>query len=60
MVAVPEQFPPERRAIGFLVEKELRILETLLASPKHPYIAVMGGATVRVPVLNASLTDCAP
>jgi phosphoglycerate kinase len=26
MVAVPEQFPPDRRAIGFLVEKELRIL----------------------------------
>ena len=46
MVAVPEQFPPERRAIGFLVEKELRILETLLASPRHPYFAVMGGAKV--------------
>jgi phosphoglycerate kinase len=46
MVAVPQQFPPDRRAIGFLVEKELRILETLLASPKHPYIAVMGGAKV--------------
>ena len=46
MVAVPEQFPPDRRAIGFLVEKELRILETLLASPKHPYVAVMGGAKV--------------
>ena len=46
MVAVPEQFPPEGRAIGFLVEKELRILETLLASPKHPYMAVMGGAKV--------------
>jgi len=46
MVAVPEQFPPGRRAIGFLVEKELRILQTLLAAPKHPYIAVMGGAKV--------------
>ena len=46
MVAVPEQFPADRRAIGFLVEKELRILETLLASPRHPYIAVMGGAKV--------------
>ncbi len=46
MVAVPEQFPRDRRAIGFLVEKELRILETLLASPKHPYVAVMGGAKV--------------
>jgi phosphoglycerate kinase len=46
MVAVPEQFPPERRAIGFLVEKELNILQTLLSQPKHPYVAVMGGAKV--------------
>jgi phosphoglycerate kinase len=46
MVAVPEQFPPQDRAIGFLVEKELRILETLLRNPRHPYIAVMGGAKV--------------
>jgi phosphoglycerate kinase len=46
MVAVPEQFPPERRAIGFLVEKELRILDDLLGKPKSPMIAVMGGAKV--------------
>ena len=46
MVAVPEQFSPGRRAIGFLVEKELRILETLLGDPQHPYVAVMGGAKV--------------
>jgi phosphoglycerate kinase len=46
MVAVPEQFPPECRAIGFLVEKELQILDTLLANPKHPMVAVMGGAKV--------------
>jgi phosphoglycerate kinase len=46
MVAVPQQFPPEDRAIGSLVEKELQILETLLRNPQHPYIAVMGGAKV--------------
>lgn len=46
MVAVPQQFPPDRRAIGLLVEKELLILQTLLAAPKHPYVAVMGGAKV--------------
>ena len=46
MVAVPEQFPPDRRAIGFLVEKELQILDTLLGHPQHPYVAVMGGAKV--------------
>src|ERR1700678_1933870 len=44
MVAVPEQFSPSCRAIGFLVEKELRILDTLLRDPQHPYVAVMGGA----------------
>jgi phosphoglycerate kinase len=46
MVAVPEQFQPDRRAIGFLVEKELLILDTLLRFPKDPYVAVMGGAKV--------------
>ncbi len=51
MVAVPEQFPPERRAIGFLVEKELEILDTLLRFPKHPYVAVMGGAKVSDKIL---------
>ncbi len=51
MVAVPEQFPPDRRAIGFLVEKELRILDTLLSNPKSPYVAVMGGAKVSDKIL---------
>ena len=51
MVAVPEQFPPDRRAIGFLVEKELQILDTLLSNPKSPYVAVMGGAKVSDKIL---------
>ncbi len=51
MVAVPEQFPPHRRAIGFLVEKELEILDTLLRFPQHPYVAVMGGAKVSDKIL---------
>ena len=46
MVAVPEQFAPAKRGIGFLVEKELQIIDTLLAHPKHPLVAVMGGAKV--------------
>ncbi len=46
MVAVPEKFPAGRRAIGFLVEKELQILDTLLKNPKSPMVAVMGGAKV--------------
>jgi phosphoglycerate kinase len=46
MVAVPQQFPSDRRAIGFLVEKELQILDALLRNPEHPCVAVMGGAKV--------------
>ncbi|OJW26321.1 MAG: phosphoglycerate kinase [Planctomycetales bacterium 71-10] len=51
MVAVPEQFPADKRAIGFLVEKELNILDTLLKNPKSPYVAVMGGAKVSDKIL---------
>ncbi|MDR3637777.1 MAG: phosphoglycerate kinase [Isosphaeraceae bacterium] len=51
MVAVPECYGPDRRAIGFLVEKELKILETLLGSPKPPMVAVMGGAKVSDKIL---------
>ncbi len=51
MVAVPEQFKPEDRAIGFLVEKELQILHTLLADPKPPMVSVMGGAKVSDKIL---------
>jgi phosphoglycerate kinase len=46
MVAVAQQFPPEARGIGFLVEKELKILDTLLKDPRPPMVAVMGGAKV--------------
>jgi phosphoglycerate kinase len=51
MLAVPEQFAADRRAIGFLVEKELQILDTLLSHPKSPYVAVMGGAKVSDKIL---------
>ena len=46
MVAVPEEFPPDRRGIGFLVEKELKILDELLGKPRAPMVAIMGGAKV--------------
>ncbi len=31
---------------GFLLEKEVKMLSGLLKSPKHPFIAIMGGAKV--------------
>lgn len=34
------------KGIGFLIEKEITMLDSLLQNPKRPYIAVMGGAKV--------------
>jgi phosphoglycerate kinase len=51
MVAVPEAFPAQSRAIGFLVEKELQILETLLGAVKKPLVSLMGGAKVSDKIL---------
>ncbi|KYG61522.1 phosphoglycerate kinase [Bdellovibrio bacteriovorus] len=35
-----------QKGIGFLIEKEINMLDSLLQNPKRPYIAVMGGAKV--------------
>ena len=47
----PSVSRPRIAAIGFLVEKELQILETLLGQPKTPMVAVMGGAKVSDKIL---------
>jgi phosphoglycerate kinase len=36
----------KEKGIGFLIEKEINMLDSLLQNPKRPYIAVMGGAKV--------------
>lgn len=36
----------KEKAIGFLIEKEITMLESLLENPKRPYLAVLGGAKV--------------
>lgn len=51
MLAVPERFPPELRAIGFLVEKELQAIDALLGNPRRPMVAIMGGAKVSDKIL---------
>ena len=35
-----------RSLVGFLVEKEVKILHELLGEPKRPFVAIMGGAKV--------------
>ncbi len=46
MVAAAECFEPEKRAAGFLIEKEMKFLEDTFHHPKPPVTAIFGGAKV--------------
>jgi phosphoglycerate kinase len=36
----------KEKGIGFLIEKEITMLDSLLTNPKRPYLAVMGGSKI--------------
>lgn len=36
----------EQKGIGFLIEKEVNVLDQLMEKPKRPFVAVMGGSKV--------------
>jgi phosphoglycerate kinase len=59
MVAVPAALKAQGkpRAVGLLVEKELKVIDGLLAEPVRPFFAVMGGAKVsdKIAFINALL-----
>lgn len=42
--ALPAMVP--NRGVGFLIEKEIQMLDGLLVNPKRPYVAILGGAKV--------------
>jgi phosphoglycerate kinase len=46
MVAVPAAMKGKPRVVGFLVAKELAILDKLLSAPDKPFVGIMGGAKV--------------
>ena len=46
MVAVPTAMQGKPRVVGLLVEKELKYLTEAVASPKKPFVVVLGGAKV--------------
>jgi phosphoglycerate kinase len=57
MVAVPAAMKGKPCVVGFLVAKELEVIEGLMTSPKRPFLAIMGGAKVsdKVKFINALL-----
>jgi len=46
MVAVPMAMQGKPRVVGFLVEKEIRYLQSAIAKPRKPFVVVLGGAKV--------------
>ena len=54
VVGVAEQFPPQRRAAGFLIKKEITYLRDAVKSPKRPFVLILGGAKVsdKIPVIT--------
>jgi phosphoglycerate kinase len=46
VVAAAECFPPEKRAAGLLIEKEIEYLEGAFFRPQAPVTAIFGGAKV--------------
>jgi phosphoglycerate kinase len=46
MLAVPQAMAGKPRVVGFLVAKELQVLDQLLSAPARPFVSILGGAKV--------------
>ncbi len=57
---VPELLNPNKRAAGFLIEKEIKALSEIMTAPKAPFTVVMGGSKVsdKIAVILSLLNKC--
>lgn len=55
IVALPEMI--EKRGVGFLMRKELEVLDTIRTNPEKPFMTVLGGAKVsdKIDVIESML-----
>lgn len=44
--AIAQQFAPENRGIGFLMNKEINFFHKVIDNPTRPFVAVVGGSKV--------------
>ncbi|MDO4569756.1 MAG: phosphoglycerate kinase [Planctomycetia bacterium] len=60
MYAVPLAMEGKPRVVGSLVAKEIKYLSDVIASPEHPFVAILGGAKVsdKINVINNLLGIC--
>jgi len=57
VVGIPKFLP---NCIGFLVEKEITMLDKTIKEPKHPFTVIMGGAKVddKLAIIKSLLPKC--
>jgi phosphoglycerate kinase len=60
MLAVPLAMGYKPKVVGFLVAKEIQYLSDVIANPKRPFIAILGGAKVseKISVIDNLLEVC--
>ncbi|MBI4718308.1 MAG: phosphoglycerate kinase [Planctomycetes bacterium] len=60
MLTVPQMMPGRPRAIGYLVQKELKFLGEAVSQPARPFVCILGGAKVsdKLGVIRSLMGKC--